>query len=52
MLQPVFIRADASHKTDKDKQLPTSPKQRSAVSVGHASSNWASYNIFDEQKRI
>ena len=27
MLQPVFIRADASHKTDKDKQLPTSPKQ-------------------------
>ena len=27
MLQSVFIRADASHKTDKDKQLPTSPKQ-------------------------
>ncbi|PMC23030.1 hypothetical protein CJ231_11280 [Hoylesella buccalis] len=27
MLQPVFIRADASNKTDKDKQQPSSPKQ-------------------------
>ena len=24
---PAFIKADASNKTDKDKQLPTSPKQ-------------------------
>ena len=27
MLQPVFVRAGASHKTDKDKQQPNSPKQ-------------------------
>ena len=27
MLRPAFIRADASNKTDKDKLLPTSPKQ-------------------------
>ena len=27
MLQPVFIKADASNKTDKEKQQPTSPKQ-------------------------
>ena len=25
--QPAFIKADASNKTDKDKQQPTSPKQ-------------------------
>ena len=24
---PAFIKADASNKTDKDKQQPTSPKQ-------------------------
>ena len=27
MLQPAFIKADASNKTDKNKQQPNSPKQ-------------------------